>query len=50
MDQRRRSRLAALAPTRPALRVAGTLPLERAREAHERLEAGGLRGRLVLVP
>ncbi|WP_227837891.1 NADP-dependent oxidoreductase [Nocardia aurantia] len=42
--------LAALARNRPALRVAATLPLERAREAHERLEAGGLRGRLVLVP
>ncbi|MBP2338986.1 NADPH:quinone reductase-like Zn-dependent oxidoreductase [Saccharothrix coeruleofusca] len=32
------------------LRVADTLPLERAAEAHERLAAGGLRGRLVLVP
>ena len=32
------------------LRVAGTLPLEAAAQAHERLEAGGMRGRLVLVP
>ncbi|WP_344338862.1 zinc-binding dehydrogenase, partial [Kitasatospora putterlickiae] len=33
-----------------ALRVAGTLPLERAEAAHHRLARGGLRGRLVLVP
>jgi NADPH:quinone reductase len=32
------------------LRVAGTYPLEDAARAHERLEAGGLRGRLVLIP
>jgi NADPH2:quinone reductase len=32
------------------LRVAETLPLEGAAEAHERLAAGGVRGRLVLVP
>ncbi len=32
------------------LRVAGTLPLAEAAAAHERLAAGGLRGRLVLVP
>jgi NADPH2:quinone reductase len=32
------------------LRVADTLPLERAAEAHDRLAAGGMRGRLVLVP
>ncbi|MFB6894015.1 alcohol dehydrogenase catalytic domain-containing protein [Kitasatospora sp. NPDC056327] len=32
------------------LRVADTLPLERAADAHRRLAAGGLRGRLVLVP
>ena len=32
------------------LRVADTYPLEHAAKAHERLEAGGLRGRLVLVP
>ncbi|MGA3257080.1 MAG: zinc-binding dehydrogenase [Mycobacterium sp.] len=31
------------------LRVAGTLPAERAADAHRRLEAGGLRGRLVLT-
>ncbi|GAB2581833.1 NADP-dependent oxidoreductase [Streptomyces capparidis] len=31
-------------------RVASTLPLDGAAEAHERLSAGGLRGRLVLVP
>ncbi|MGW4893208.1 NADP-dependent oxidoreductase [Kitasatospora sp. NPDC004240] len=35
---------------RLTLRVAGTLPLERAAEAHRRLEKGGLRGRLVLLP
>ncbi|MDR8411937.1 NADP-dependent oxidoreductase [Nonomuraea sp. 3-1Str] len=32
------------------LRVAETLPLEQAAEAHRRLAKGGLRGRLVLVP
>lgn len=31
------------------LRVAGVLPAEQAAEAHRRLEAGGLRGRLVLT-
>ncbi|MEU8638566.1 NADP-dependent oxidoreductase [Amycolatopsis sp. NPDC048633] len=31
-------------------RVADVLPLSRAAEAHERLAAGGLRGRLVLTP
>ena len=31
------------------LRVAGTLPAERAAEAHRLLEAGGIRGRLVLT-
>jgi NADPH2:quinone reductase len=35
---------------RLTLRVAGTYPLEQAGDAHKRLEAGGLRGRLVLVP
>ena len=30
------------------LRVADTLPKEEAAEAHRRLEAGGVRGRLVL--
>jgi NADPH:quinone reductase-like Zn-dependent oxidoreductase len=32
------------------LRVAGTYPLEEAARAHERLQAGTLRGRLVLIP
>ncbi len=32
------------------LRVARTLPLDQAAEAHRLLESGGLRGRLVLVP
>ncbi|NYI07246.1 NADP-dependent oxidoreductase [Allostreptomyces psammosilenae] len=35
---------------RLSLRVADTLPLEDAAEAHRRLSAGGVRGRLVLVP
>ncbi|WP_045692793.1 NADP-dependent oxidoreductase [Streptomyces rubellomurinus] len=35
---------------RLSLRVADTLPLARAAEAHERLAKGGLRGRLVLTP
>ncbi|OPG05422.1 zinc-binding dehydrogenase [Microbispora sp. GKU 823] len=35
---------------RLSMRVAGTYPLERAAEAHERLRRGGLRGRLVLLP
>lgn len=32
------------------LRVAGTLPLDQVAIAHQRLEAGGLRGRIVLEP
>jgi NADPH:quinone reductase-like Zn-dependent oxidoreductase len=32
------------------LRVAGTYPLEDAARAHERLQSGGIRGRLVLIP
>ena len=32
------------------LRVAGAYPLEEAARAHERLQAGALRGRLVLIP
>ncbi|MER7547433.1 NADP-dependent oxidoreductase [Spirillospora sp. NPDC127506] len=35
---------------RLTLRVADTLPLSEARKAHTRLESGGLRGRLVLIP
>ncbi|MFF4922610.1 NADP-dependent oxidoreductase [Kitasatospora sp. NPDC001261] len=35
---------------RLTLRVADTLPLDRAADAHHRLEAGGLRGRLLLTP
>lgn len=35
---------------RLTLRVAGALPLTEAAAAHERLSAGGLRGRLVLLP
>jgi NADPH:quinone reductase len=43
--------LSALAATgKLTLRVAGTYPLADAARAHERLEAGGLRGRLVLIP
>ncbi|MFF7497917.1 NADP-dependent oxidoreductase [Streptomyces lavendulae] len=48
------AQLAALAALvdegRLTLRVAGTLPLSEAVRAHRRLERGGLRGRLVLVP
>ena len=32
------------------LRVLGTRPLTDAAWAHERLQAGGVRGRLVLIP
>ena len=42
------SRLAAAGKL--TLRVADTYPLPEAAQAHERLEAGGVRGRLVLVP
>jgi NADPH:quinone reductase-like Zn-dependent oxidoreductase len=35
---------------RLTLRVAGTYPLEKAADAHARLAAGGVRGRLVLLP
>ncbi|MET7271190.1 NADP-dependent oxidoreductase [Streptomyces flaveolus] len=42
--------LAGLAVMGLTLRVAEILPLERAAEAHDRLAAGGVRGRLVLVP
>ncbi|MDW6061192.1 NADP-dependent oxidoreductase [Streptomyces sp. FXJ1.4098] len=45
------AQLSALAAAgRLTLRVADTLPLDRAQEAHRRLAAGGLRGRLVLTP
>ncbi|MEV8506265.1 NADP-dependent oxidoreductase [Actinoplanes sp. NPDC051475] len=48
------ARLAGLAALAGAghltLRVAGTLPLAQVAEAHERFAAGGVRGRLVLVP
>ncbi|MEU3461896.1 NADP-dependent oxidoreductase [Streptomyces sp. NPDC006733] len=43
-------RLAALAAAGLRPRVAGVLPLHEVAEAHRRLAAGGLRGRLVLVP
>ncbi|WP_228822969.1 NADP-dependent oxidoreductase [Nocardia blacklockiae] len=42
--------LADLADAGLTLRVADTLPLDRAADAHRRLAAGGLRGRLVLTP
>ena len=45
------ARLSALAGGgRLTARVADVLPLDQAAEAHRRLAAGGLRGRLVLVP
>ncbi|WP_433889411.1 NADP-dependent oxidoreductase [Streptomyces sp. CA-111067] len=44
------AKLAELAAMGLTLRVADVLPLERAAEAHRRLAAGGIRGRLVLVP
>lgn len=48
------AQLAALADLvdegRLTLRVADTLPLAEARKAHARLESGGVRGRLVLIP
>lgn len=42
------SRLAAAGKL--TVRVAGTYPLAEAAKAHERLAAGGMRGRLVLIP
>jgi NADPH2:quinone reductase len=46
----RLARLAELAALRTlTLRVADMLPAERAAEAHRRMEAGGVRGRLVLT-
>lgn len=44
------ARLATLASAGLRTRVADVLPLEQVAEAHRRLEKGGLRGRLVLVP
>lgn len=45
------SGLAALAASgKLTLRVAGTYPLADAAKAHQRLQAGGMRGRLVLIP
>ncbi|ADI08573.1 alcohol dehydrogenase zinc-binding domain protein [Streptomyces bingchenggensis BCW-1] len=45
------AQLSALAAAgRLTLRVADTLPLDQAQEAHRRLAVGGLRGRLVLTP
>ncbi|MFJ2955618.1 NADP-dependent oxidoreductase [Streptomyces sp. NPDC087270] len=44
------SRLAELAAAGLRPRVADVLPLDEVAEAHRRLAAGGLRGRLVLVP
>ncbi|MEU4379246.1 NADP-dependent oxidoreductase [Micromonospora echinofusca] len=50
-DGARLTELAALAGAgRLSTRVAGTLPLDQVDVAHGRLAAGGLRGRLVLVP
>ncbi|WP_406311314.1 NADP-dependent oxidoreductase [Streptosporangium sp. NBC_01639] len=50
-DGSRLAELARLADAgRLTLRVAGTFPLAQAAAAHERLAAGGLRGRLVLLP
>ncbi|KUJ70995.1 NADPH:quinone reductase [Streptomyces albus subsp. albus] len=50
-DGRQLAALSALADQgRLTPRVAGTYPLERAGEAHQRLAAGGVRGRLVLRP
>ncbi|MFF2777803.1 NADP-dependent oxidoreductase [Streptomyces sp. NPDC058052] len=50
-DQEGLARLSALAEAGTLTpRVAGTLPLAEAAEAHRRLSRGGLRGRLVLLP
>ncbi|MFB7719417.1 NADP-dependent oxidoreductase [Nocardia sp. NPDC056100] len=42
--------LAGLATAGLTPRITATLPLDRAAEAHRRVEHGGLRGRLVLIP
>jgi NADPH:quinone reductase-like Zn-dependent oxidoreductase len=50
-DGPRLTELAALADAGVlSLRVAGTYPLTEAAAAHTRLAAGGVRGRLVLLP
>ena len=50
-DGGRLTELAALVDAgRLTLRVAGTMPLEAVAEAHERVAAGGLDGRIVLLP
>lgn len=45
-----RDLVAAVADGRLSTRVAATLPLAEAAEAHRRVEAGGLAGKLVLIP
>jgi NADPH:quinone reductase len=45
-----RALVEAVADGRLRIRVAAALPLTEAAEAHRRFEAGGLRGKLVLVP
>jgi NADPH:quinone reductase-like Zn-dependent oxidoreductase len=45
-----RALVEAVADGRLRTRIAATLPLTEAAEAHRRFEAGGLRGKLVLVP
>lgn len=50
-DGARLAELSALVDAgRLTLRTAGALPLEQVAEAHDRVAAGGLRGRLVLTP
>ncbi|WP_459180636.1 NADP-dependent oxidoreductase [Streptomyces sp.] len=50
-DREQLAALSALAEAgRLTARVAGTFPLDKAAYAHERVAAGGLRGRLVLTP
>jgi len=45
-----RALVQAVADGRLRTRVAATMPLAEAAEAHRRFDAGGLRGKLVLVP
>ena len=50
-DRARLAELVALVDAgRLALRVADVLPLDAVETAYERVEAGGVRGRLVLTP